>query len=72
MDKLQKHFPIRNRKVKHPIVFTFNILMSHFLAYKQSHYLAIQKIIQHYNKVDNFYLLPNITNVSMTIEERGA
>ena len=29
-------------------------------------------MIQKYNQVDRFYLVPNITSVSMSIEQRGA
>ena len=31
----------------------------------------MEKLIRNYNKVDNLILLPNITNVSMNIEQRG-
>ena len=48
--------------------FVFNVLLNHYLAFQSSHYLAIQNMFQHYNEVDKFFLLPNITSVSMTIE----
>jgi len=61
-----------NGRMKQPVVFAFNILLNHYLAFQTTHYLAIQNMFRHYNKVEKFYLLPNITSVSMTIEQRGA
>ena len=72
MDKIQRRLPIQQRTLRTPVVFAFNVLLNHYLALKTSHYNAIQKIFQKYNNVDNFYLLPNVTNVSMNIEQRGA
>lgn len=64
--------PIQHRSVRSPVVFAFNILTSHFMAFQSSHYAAVQRLIQQEAQVDKFYLLPNITSVSMTIEERSA
>jgi len=72
MDKIQRKLPIQHRNLRQPVVFAFNVLLNHYLAFQSSHYLAIQNMFQHYNEVDKFFLLPNITSVSMTIEQRGA
>lgn len=68
MDKIHRKNPIKARQVKQPVVFAFNILVNHYLAYRTQPYQAVQRIIQNYNKVNNFHLLPNVTNISMTIE----
>jgi triacylglycerol esterase/lipase EstA (alpha/beta hydrolase family) len=54
------------------VVFAFNILLNHYLAFSTQHYHAIQRLFQTYNQVENFYLLPNVTNVSHSLEQRGA
>lgn len=72
MDKIQRILPIQSRNLKSPVVFAFNVLTNHYLAYGTNQYKALQKIIQKYNHVKDFYLLPNVTSVSMTIEQRGA
>lgn len=36
MDKIQKKLPIKNRQIKSPVVFTFNIVLNHYLAYKNT------------------------------------
>ena len=72
MDKLYKRLPIQNRNLRSPVVFAFNILTTHFMAFNTAHYRVLQKLIESENQVDKFYLLPNVTRVSMTIEERGA
>ena len=70
MDKIINRSPIRNYKVKQPVVFAFNILLNHHLAMKNSHYSVVERCIRQ-NGIDNFILLPNITNVSMNIEQRA-
>ena len=50
------------------MLFAFNVLTNHYLAYGNSHYKTVQRMIQKYNQVDKFYLVPNITSVSMSIE----
>ena len=72
MDKIHKRLPIQHRSLRSPVIFAFNILTTHFMAFNTAHYAALQRIIQKDNNVDKFYLLPNITSVSMTIEERAA
>lgn len=72
MDKIHKRLPIQHRNLRSPVVFAFNVLTNHYLAFQGSQYRTIQYLFQKYSQVDNFYLLPNITNVSMTIEERSA
>jgi hypothetical protein len=72
MDKIRKVLPIQQRDLRSPVVLAFNVLTNHYLAYGTSHYKAVAKIISRYNQVDKFYLLPNVTSVSMSIEERGA
>jgi hypothetical protein len=72
MDKLQKHLPIRKRHIKQPVIFTFNIILNQFLSYKTTHYLPVQNVFTRGSNIDSFHLLPNVSNVSMTIEERGA
>ena len=70
MDKIRHFNPIRARRVNQPVVFAFNILVNHFIAHKTRSYHMVEKMIKH-NNPKNFLLLPNITNISMDIEERG-
>lgn len=71
MDKIHRQNAIKSRAVKQPVVFAFNILLNHYLAFRTQPYHLIEKIFKKYNNLDNFYLLPNITNGSMSIEERA-
>ena len=73
MDKIHRRIPLQHRNVRQPVVFAFNILLNHYLAFNTQHYHAVKNLFQGYNQLeDNFYLLPNVTNVSMSIEQRGA
>ena len=71
MDRIRVESPIRNYRLKQPVVFAFNILLNHYLAFKTSHYNTVHRLIEKENNVNKLYLLPNITSVSMNIEERG-
>ncbi len=72
MDKLSKNLPIKRRPIKQPVVFAFNIILNQFLSYKTAHYLPVHNIFTKSNNCGHFHMLPNVSNVSMTIEERGA
>ena len=72
MDKIHKLLPIQQRDLRSPVVLAFNVLTNHYLAFGTSHYKSLTKIISRYNQVDKFYLLPNVTSVSMSVEQRGA
>lgn len=54
------------------MVFVYNVLVNHHLAFNGAQYSMIKKIIQEYNEVDKFYMLPNITTATMTLEQRAA
>ena len=71
MDRIHVQSPIRNYRLKQPVVFTFNVLLNHYLAFKTSHYHTVQRLIQKENHADKFHLSPNITSVSMNIEQRA-
>jgi hypothetical protein len=45
MDKIHKRLPIQHRKMRAPVVFAFNILTTHFMAFQETHYRAIQHLI---------------------------
>jgi uncharacterized membrane protein YjjP (DUF1212 family) len=72
MDKIQRKSPIKQRQVKQPVVLAFNMLLNHYLAYKTQPYKVVQNIIMKQNRGMNLKLLPNVTNISMTIEHRAA
>lgn len=72
MDKIQRRLPIQQRALKQPVVFAVNILLNHYLAMRTSHYNTLAHIFRKYNNVEKFFILANITNASMSIEERSA
>lgn len=41
MDKIHKKLPIRQRPVKQPVVFAFNIILSQYNAYRNAQYMAV-------------------------------
>jgi hypothetical protein len=49
MDKIQRKLPIQNRNLRSPVVFAFNVLANHYLAYGTSQYKTVQRMIQKYN-----------------------
>ena len=49
MDKLYKRLPIQNRNLRSPVVFAFNILTTHFMAFNTAHYRVLQKLIESEN-----------------------
>ena len=78
MENIQAKLPIRNRKIKNPVVFAFNITCTHFLAYKSSQYSRLAQAITSQDAIEKddkgnqkFKLLPNTVNVSMGIEQRA-
>jgi triacylglycerol esterase/lipase EstA (alpha/beta hydrolase family) len=38
MDKIHRSNPIKARQVRQPVVFTFNILLNHYLAFRTQQY----------------------------------
>ena len=45
MDKIQRRIPLQQRNVKQPVVFVFNILLNHYIAFSTQHYQSVQRLI---------------------------
>jgi hypothetical protein len=48
------------------------MIINQYLSFKTKPYKPIESILRHGNKISSFHMLPIVTNVSMTIEERAA
>jgi hypothetical protein len=75
MDNLSKILPIRNYRLSQPLVVAFNIHLTHHNAFGNSHYQRLYDVLTdeqfaglQKNKV---ILLPNVTNLTSTIESRA-
>lgn len=75
MDNLTKILPIRNYRLREPLVLAFNINLNHFNAFGTAHYNRAYNALTNVNGVgletSKVILLPNITNLTNNIESRG-
>ena len=73
MDNIKRVLPIRNYKLRHPIVIAFNMHLTHFNAFGTRHYDRLVHTLTKRSRVEasKVLLLPNITNLEQSIESRG-
>jgi len=75
MDNLKIKSPLRQYKLVKPLVIVFNIHLSHFNAYGTKHYDRLYKTLTNPDGANmdpsTVYLLPNVTNLSTSIEQRA-
>jgi hypothetical protein len=75
MDNIKRILPIRNHQLKSPLVVAFNIHLTHYNAFGTENYNRIKHVLTkkdyaglNYNSV---YLMPNITNLDTSIDQRA-
>ena len=75
MDNLRRALPIRKYQLQKPLVIAFNMHLSHYNAYGTKHYDRLKKLLTSANdanlSADSVYLLPNVTNMTSSIDSRG-
>ncbi len=75
MDNIKRLLPIRKYQLQHPLFVVFNIHLTHFNAYRTSHYDRVLRTLTSENgaNIDKNYvhLVPNIINLDSSIESRG-
>ena len=75
MNNIKRVLPIRNYQIKNPLFVTFNIHLTHYNAFGTENYNRIKNVLTKKEyaglNYDSVYLLPNITNLDTSIEERG-
>lgn len=76
MENLRRALPIRKYALRDPIVFAFNIHLSHYNAFGTKHYDRIKAALLEKENAgldpEKVILLPNVTNLTSSIESRGA
>ena len=76
MENLRRALPIRKYALRDPIVIAFNIHLSHYNAFGTNHYDRIKNALVQQDNADldpeKVILLPNVTNMTSSIESRGA
>ena len=71
MEKLAKRLPIRQFKLKAPVVFVTNIPTSHYKAFGHDYYESMERGLATQPNVENFQMMPNIVSNTHTIEQRA-
>ena len=76
MNNLQRALPIRKYALRNPLVIAFNIHLSHYNAYGTKHYDRLKEALMRPDEAamssEEVILLPNVTNLTSSIESRGA